>query len=72
MNKNHETAGVPAESFLRQPQVLARVPVSKSTLWRWVREGRFPKPVTLGVATSAWRASEVAEWIAQRAAEVKP
>lgn len=72
MNVNDETTGAPVETFLREPQVLARVPVSPSTLWRWVREGKFPKPVKLGVMTSAWRASDVAAWIAKASAEVRP
>lgn len=52
-----------SDSFLRLPQVLARVPVARSTLWAWVREGRFPKPVKLGPMTTAWRASDVCQWL---------
>ena len=25
-----------------------KLPVSKATIWRWVRAGRFPKPFKLG------------------------
>jgi len=55
----------PATALLRLPQVLAVVPVGRSTLWGWVRAGKFPKPVKLGPMTSAWRASDVAEWLAK-------
>lgn len=51
------------DSFLRLPNVLALVPVGRSTLWLWVREGRFPKPIKLGPMTTAWRASEVSAWL---------
>lgn len=35
------------------------IPVSKSTWWQGVKDGRFPKPVKLGPRTTAWRAEEV-------------
>ena len=40
--------------FLRLPQVLEIIPVSKSTWWKGIKEGRFPKPVKLTERTSAW------------------
>lgn len=51
------------DAFLRLPQVLTRVPVGRSTLWLWVREGRFPKPIKLGPMTTAWKSSDVDAWI---------
>lgn len=63
--------GQSPESFLRLPQVLARVPVSKSTLWGWVRDGKFPKPVKLGPMTTAWHSKDVAAWMA-KASEGQP
>lgn len=51
--------------LLRLPEVLKRVPVARSTLWSWIREGRFPKPIKLGPMTRAWRASDVAAWMEQ-------
>jgi predicted DNA-binding transcriptional regulator AlpA len=47
-------------SLLRLPQVLALIPVSRSTWWAGCRTGRFPKPVKLGPRISAWRAGEIA------------
>ncbi len=45
--------------FLRLPEVLQIIPVSKSTWWLGVRSGRFPKPVKLTERTSAWRRSDI-------------
>ena len=45
--------------FLRLPQVLERIPVSKSTWWAGVRKGTFPKPVKLTERTSAWSESVI-------------
>lgn len=59
-------ANLPAPGALwRLPEVLKRIPVARSTLWGWVRDGRFPKPIKLGPMTTAWRASDVAAWMEQ-------
>ena len=51
------------DSYLRLPQVLSIVPIGRSTLWLWVKEGRFPKPKKLGPAITVWHASQVAAWM---------
>lgn len=43
-----------------------RLPVSPATVWRWVREGKFPKPFKLGESVTVWDAAEVDAFIAQR------
>jgi predicted DNA-binding transcriptional regulator AlpA len=57
--------------FLRLSQVLALIPVSKSTWWAGCKSGRFPKPVKLGPRTSAWRAGDIAELLKQLSGEKK-
>lgn len=51
--------------FMRLPQVLAEIPVSKSTWWAGVRSGKFPKPIKLTARTSAWRRSDIDTLCAQ-------
>lgn len=53
----------PLAGFLRQPQVLSLVPISKSTLWRRVRARTFPLPVKLSERITAWRADDIRAWI---------
>jgi predicted DNA-binding transcriptional regulator AlpA len=55
-----EHGRIPAAGFLRLAQVLALIPVGKSSWWRGVKEGRYPKPVKLAPRTSAWRAEDIA------------
>ena len=43
-----------------------RVPVSPATVWRWVAEGRFPKPFKLGANVTVWDMDAVDSWIAQQ------
>jgi len=56
---------LPETGFLRLPQVLELIPVSKSTWWLGVKTGRFPKPVKLGRKISAWRVEAILELIEQ-------
>lgn len=54
MNTLHD----PAE-LLRLPQVLKLAPVSKSTWWLWVRQGKAPAPLKLSERTTCWRRSDI-------------
>lgn len=38
------------------------LPVSEKTIWTWVREGKFPRPIRLNGRT-VWRLSDVNTWI---------
>ncbi len=51
------------ERLIRLPEVLMLTGLSRSTLYRKVKEGRFPAPVSLGPRSVAWRESEVLTWI---------
>ena len=60
------SAALPDTGFLRQPQVLSFVPISKSTLWRRVHARTFPQPVRLSERVTAWRAEDIRIWIQQQ------
>ena len=52
----------PKTGFLRLKQILAPngpIPVSKSTWWAGVKDGRFPKPMKLGARVTVWRAEDI-------------
>lgn len=55
---------LPETGFVRLPEVLKVFPVSKSTWWAGVKEGRYPKPVKLGPKMTAWRVEDIRELIA--------
>ncbi len=46
-------------------EVMARVGVTYVTIWRWMREGTFPRSRVVGYQ-SMWFESEVDAWIADR------
>jgi prophage regulatory protein len=52
--------------YLRAPEVANRLGISKSTLWKWTDEGRFPKPALVGPNVRAWRDDVVAAWMRKR------
>ncbi|HRH85803.1 MAG TPA: AlpA family phage regulatory protein [Rubrivivax sp.] len=63
---------LPQTGFLRQWQVLAFVPISKSTLWRRVQVGSFPEPVKLSTRITVWRAEDLRRWIDAAAGAAAP
>ena len=54
------------ETLQRKPIVLSRTGLVNSTLYYFINEGTFPKPVKLGKRTVAWKKSEIDEWIDSR------
>lgn len=57
---------LPETGFLRLKQIIGPrgpIPVSKSTWWQGVREGRYPSPVKLGRRITAWRVEDIRKLI---------
>ena len=52
-----------AERFLRIGAVLARTGLSKTTLYRLIRAGRFPRQEPLSERCTGWRESGVDRWL---------
>jgi prophage regulatory protein len=52
--------------FLSKKQVLAKIPVTGTTLWTWVRQGKFPKPRSISPNKTVWLAHEVDAWMQAR------
>jgi len=57
----------PRPQLLRLRDVIGLVGLSRSTVWRLAREGKFPAPCRLtGKAAVAWFAADIETWIASR------
>jgi prophage regulatory protein len=70
---------IPETGFLRLPQIIgdpgdpkadppkpptpALIPVKKSTWWKGVREGRYPKSVKISMRCTAWRCEDIIKLI---------
>jgi prophage regulatory protein len=48
-----------SKRYLRLPQVLERIPVSKSTWWNGVKKGIFPKSVKLSQRVTVWLEADI-------------
>ena len=60
----------PSNKMLRIAEISEWLNVSKSTIYKWVKDGNFPKPLILGdgdrSAASRWMEREVNEWLDSR------
>jgi len=69
---------LPGSAWLRESQLvrsakntdsaIAPLPFSAPTLWRMVKAGKFPAPHKLCERVTAWKVSQVREWMAAQAA----
>jgi prophage regulatory protein len=67
MNKySTDEFAVTLRPMLSEKQILDRLPIARSTLQNWEREGRFPRSVQIGPNRKAWYADEVVAWQKQR------
>ncbi len=53
-------------AILRRKQLEMRTGLSRSTIYQYIKDGVFPKPVPLGPRAVGWIESDVSEWIATR------
>ncbi len=70
---------LPQTGYLRLPQIIgnpkaepptpALIPISKSTWWLGVKDGRFPKPIKLSARTTAWKVEDIRALIDRLEAE---
>ena len=66
---------IPETGFLRLHQIIGNpkadppvppiIPIGKSTWWAGVQSGRFPKSVSLGPNTTAWRVKDILDLISR-------
>jgi prophage regulatory protein len=53
--------------MLKLPEVMALTGLSRSTIYAFIKEKKFPKPVRLGARAVGWLEYEVSSWIKDRA-----
>jgi prophage regulatory protein len=60
----NKLAEKPPECLIRIKEVCLLVGISRSTLYKMIREGSFPNPLDLGSRFKAWQKQTVINWIA--------
>ncbi len=66
MNSRKYDTGQLASQLERLPTVKRRTGLSRSEIYRQIKVGTFPRPVKLGLRSSAWVSTEITTWIDQR------
>lgn len=68
MNDTKQTtkqlSNLPEIGYVRLPQILAVLPMGKSTFWNRVKAGIYPKPKKLGAKISVWRVEDIRQILA--------
>ncbi|MNR60220.1 Prophage CP4-57 regulatory protein (AlpA) [compost metagenome] len=55
--------------IIRLKEVIDSTGLARSTIYKYIDEGSFPKPVSLGGRSVGWVESEVYDWILERIEE---
>lgn len=54
----------PVRGFLRLPQVLAAIPISRSAWWAGVKSGKYPQAWKLSPRCTAWKLDDIEALVA--------
>jgi len=52
--------------ILRRPEVEAQCGFKRAHLYKLIDEGKFPRPVRIGVRAVGWGSVEIEQWIAEQ------
>ena len=55
--------------IIRLKDVIKMTSLGRSTVYKYIAEGTFPKPVSLGDRCVGWLESEVLDWIVSKVEE---
>ena len=58
--------------IIRIEEVMARVQLSRSTIWRMERNRQFPQRVRLGTKAMGWAEEDIEAWLAERPRGMSP
>lgn len=62
-NKATDPKPLHPQGMSRTKDILALIPVNRTTLWRMVNTERFPKPIRLSSNMVVWKNADVLAWI---------
>ncbi|KFF50376.1 MULTISPECIES: helix-turn-helix transcriptional regulator [Halomonadaceae] len=55
--------------LIKLKDVTSLTGLARSTIYKYISEERFPKPVSLGERNVAWVEEEIQDWILEKIAE---
>jgi prophage regulatory protein len=60
------------DRLIRLHEVKLRTGLGRSSIYRKMADGSFPKPVNIGERAVAWRETDIEHWIATRPTKLRP
>ena len=57
--------------LIRLPEVMNRVGLSPSTIYRYIQQGKFPTQINLGSRCVVWNSEEIDAWIQEKVDQSK-
>ena len=54
------------DRLMTRQEVEARTALSRTSIYRMMREGSFPEPLKVGARAVRWPADEIEAWVAAR------
>ncbi|MFA0084384.1 AlpA family transcriptional regulator [Vibrio sp. 10N.261.51.F12] len=55
--------------LIKLKEVMTLTSLARSTIYKYMSEGQFPKAVSLGCRSVAWVEEEVTDWVLERIGE---
>ena len=56
--------GYEARRIIRREEVTRLTGIARATLYKLIKEGKFPEPLRLGERSVGWRLADIDEWLA--------
>jgi len=53
----------------REKSLIAKLSITRQTLRRWIKDGKFPKGTLIGDRTRVWSESELKKWLESKKEE---
>lgn len=54
------------DRILRLPEVKIRTGLSRSSIYSFIKESKFPKSVNIGIRSVGWLESDINSWISSK------
>ena len=51
------------DRFIRLPEVMSLVGMSRTTIYSYIQKGEFPAPMKFGMRISLWSTLEIQDWM---------
>lgn len=59
----NRAAQMPITGMGRAKDILPYLPFGRTTLWKLIKEGKFPSPIRISNRMSCWKYEAVREWL---------